>query len=71
MILNTLNLNQRLSVDDQNKEIERIKNASIGTILFTSSIYSTTDVIETLLYKSGIGYTMHIKDYTVGYCKEA
>ena len=71
MIINTLHLNQRLSVDDQNKEIERIKNAPVGTILFTAATCGNTDVIDTLLHKSGVRFTERVANYTVEYCKEA
>ena len=71
MILNTLNLHLRMSVDNQNKEIERIKNAPAGSILFTASTCSNNDVIETLLHKSGIRYTERVANYTVEFCKEA
>ncbi len=69
MILNTTHLNQRMSVDDQNKEIERIKNANVGDILFTASTRSNTDVIDTLLHKSGVHYQEGVASFTVNYYK--
>lgn len=71
MIRNNMFLNLWMSVDDQNKEIERIKNAPIGEILFTAATCSTTDVIETLLFKSGIKYVEGVANYTVKYYKVA
>lgn len=71
MILNNMFLNLWMSVDDQNKEIERIKNAPIGEILFTAATCSNTDVIETLLFKSGIKYGVGVANYTAKYYKVA
>ena len=70
MILNTMHLNQRLSVDNQKKEIERIKNAPSGTVLFTASTCGNTDVIETLLYRSGVQFYEGVSSYTVNYYKK-
>lgn len=71
MILNSTHLNQRLSVDDQNKEIERIKNAPVGEILFTAATYSNTDIIDTLLHLSGVRYNIGVSNYTANYYKVA
>lgn len=71
MIICDSNLNQRMSIDTQNKEISRIKNAPVGTILFTAGTSSNTDVIETLLHKSGIHYCELVANYTVQYRKES
>lgn len=71
MILNSTHLNQRLSVDDQNKEIERIKNAPVGEVLFTTATCSNTDVIDTLLHLSGVRYQVGVADYTAKYYKVA
>ena len=62
MIINSTHLSQRLSVDDQQKEIERIKNAPVGEVLFTVSTWSNTDVIDTLLHLSGVQYHIGVGD---------
>lgn len=69
MILNSTHLNQRLSVDDQNKEIERIKEAPVGAILFSIPTYFDTDVIDTLLHKSGVHYRIGVAGYTANFYK--
>lgn len=71
MILNEKNLNQRMSVDDQKKEIERIQKAHAGEVLFTVSTCSNHDVIETLLYQSGVQYYVGVASYTAKYYKDA
>ena len=69
MILNQEHLNQRMSVDNQKKEIQRIKNAAPRTVLYTVSTCSNTDVIETLFHRAGVMYTIGVADYTAYYYK--
>lgn len=69
MILNNANLGQRLSVESQEKEISRIKKAAAGEELFEVSTSANTDVIETLLHKSGVRYTINVADYTARFVK--
>lgn len=71
MIINDMFLNLWMSVDNQNKEIERIKSAPIGEVLFTAATCSNTDVIETLLFKSGVNYVEGVANYIVKYYKVA
>lgn len=70
MILNTMHLNQRLSVDDQKKEFERIKNAPVGTILFTIASCANSDIVDTLLHRSGVQYHVGVAGYTSKYYKD-
>lgn len=62
MILDEMHLAKRMSVDKQEKIIEDIKNATSGSKLFVAATWKNTDgikdidVIETLLYKSGVTY---------------
>jgi hypothetical protein len=60
-----------MSVDDQNKEIERIKNAHVGDVLFTVATCSNTDVVDTLLHMSGVQYHVGVANYTAKYYKVA
>jgi len=69
MILNSVNMANRLSIDDQAKELERIKNAPVGAELFKVPTSANTDVIDTLLHKSRIRYRIGVAGYTARYYK--
>ena len=71
MILNSTNLTLRLSVDKQNAEIERLQNAKAGAAVFTVWTFENSDVIDTLLYKSGTRYHIGVGDGKATYYKEA
>lgn len=70
MILNSVNMANRLSVDDQEKELTRIKEAPAGTELFKVSTSANTDVIDTLLHKSKVRYHIGVAGYTARYYKD-
>lgn len=69
MILNTEHLNQRMSVDVQQQEIARIQNAEKGSVLFTATTKQNTDVIDTLLHKSGVSYYEGVAGMNISYYK--
>lgn len=69
MVLNDKNLSSEMSVDVQNKEIERLKNAPTGSILFTSSALACDDIIESLISRSHICYQVHVAGFKVEYVK--
>lgn len=69
MILNTTHLNERMSVDIQTREIERIKSAPYGTELYSVPTDSNTDVIDTLLHLSKVSYHVGVAGKTAKYYK--
>ena len=56
MILHTNSLNSRISVENQKKELDKIKKATSGTVIYRVALKENTDIIETLLFLSRIKY---------------
>ena len=69
MILNQKHLDERMPKKDQAREIERIKDASYGTELFSVPTNSNTDVIDTLLHVSQVSYHVGVAGTTAKYYK--
>lgn len=72
MILNQNHLDQRMSVDVQQQELDRISQASEGDVLFTA-FANPNESIDTLLHMSGISYiTLYFPETrTIQYVKES
>ena len=68
MILDNIDLNRRLSVDDQKNKIAQIRNSKPNDILFITNAGANTDIQETLLYMSGVKHAERMTEYcTVWY----
>ncbi len=70
MILEKYDLNQRMAVNIQKREIERIKNAELGTVLYAVSTCINADIISTLFYLAGAKYRVGVYGSIAYYVKE-
>ena len=70
MILDSFILDGMMSKKQQMSEIIRIKNAPVGTILYTEKLDSDRiEVIETLLSKSDVSWISSLEGVYILYIK--
>lgn len=69
MIINKKRLDQFVSVETQEQEIKKIKNAPVGAVLYEGYVKQSTDLIDTLIHMSGIKYNVGVAGYKVTYYK--
>lgn len=69
MILNQNNLDRWVSVETQEQEINRIKKAKKGDILFEGTVKQCFDIVETLIAMSNIKCNKAVAGMVVTYYK--
>lgn len=69
MILNIYALNLLMPIGEQKAEIERLRNASSGDLLFTAVHGTNRDKIDTLLARSGVKYNIRVLESDINYYK--
>ena len=69
VVVSDKRMDQWISIDVQNEEIERLKNAEVGEVIFTTTTKQNSDIIDTLIHKSGIQYHIGVKGMKITYYK--
>lgn len=62
-------LNQRLSIDEQESEIKRLRKLKNGELIAVWNSHGDFNVLETLLHRYKISYHLKLKDSKIVYCK--
>jgi hypothetical protein len=69
MIISQKHLNQLMPIEQQRTEIQRVKNASVGEVLFVVQLNKNTDIPDTILSMAQVGHIIHIQNFKIQYIK--